>query len=255
MRAEGARCARPAGRGADASAGTRPGAPSTWQGVGKVAGLTGQIEAAAAGIGEGDLAQQKAASSSELAALRARQEQNRPAVERILEKQVASVLDELDFTTFGQVFPAGQFPVHREPELPDRLAARPDSGRARRVPRPRDAPERDRADREPGRGRAWTRARIVEGTGGFSSYPTMVLAYSVLELGRRHRRARVDAHLPGAAAARLELRQQPGDADDQRDGRVDGRRRGQPRWSWRSTTRNWCRRRRGPRRCPCGPTG
>ena len=77
--------------------------------------LTGQIEAAAAGVGQGDPVQRKTDLQRELDALRLRQEADRPAVERIIEEQVASTLDENGFTTAGQVFPPVSFQFTESP--------------------------------------------------------------------------------------------------------------------------------------------
>ncbi len=146
-------------------------------GVGRIAQLTGQIQGAAAGVG--DLPRQKADLEAELASLRARQEANRPAVERILEKQVATILDELGFTTFGQVFPPVSFQFT---ESPNYLIVSPrDVIRVQRGEYLDPAMPLSQIEQIEGQvAQQLDVSTIIEGTGGFSSYPTMVLQYSVL---------------------------------------------------------------------------
>ncbi|MGE5603633.1 MAG: hypothetical protein ACM30E_11315 [Nitrososphaerales archaeon] len=149
------------------------------RGVGQIADLTGKIEAAAAGVGEGDLAQKKADLERQLESLRARQAQNRPAVERIIEKQVASVLDELGFTTFGQVFPPVSFQFTESPNylvISPRQRIRVDRGEYLDPAMPLSQIEQIETEVANG----LDKSTIIEGTGGFSSYPTMVLEYPVL---------------------------------------------------------------------------
>lgn len=148
-------------------------------GVGQVNALSGEIEAAAAGVGEGDLAQKKADLERELEALRGRQAENRPAVERIIEKQVASVLDELAFTTFGQVFPPLSFQFTESPNyliLSPRERIRVERGKYLDPAMPLS--EIEQIENRVAAG--LDVSTIIEGTGGFSSYPTMVLEYPVL---------------------------------------------------------------------------
>ncbi len=149
------------------------------KGVGEVSDLANQVEAAAAGMGEGDLVQKKAGLEAQLQALRVRQEQNRPAVERIIEKQVASVLDELGFTTFGQVFPPVSFQFTESPNyliLSPRDQIKVDRGEYLDPAMPLSDIEKIENSVAAG----LDESTIVEGTGGFSSYPTMVLQYPVL---------------------------------------------------------------------------
>ncbi len=148
-------------------------------GVGRVADLTGQIEAAAAGVGEGDLARKTARLEQDLADLRTRQEANRPTVERILEKQVALILDELGFTTVGQVFPPVSFQFTESPNyliVSPRNVIRVARGEYLDPAMPLNEIEQI----EGAVARGLDVSTIIEGTGGFSSYPTMVLQYSVL---------------------------------------------------------------------------
>ena len=149
-------------------------------GVGRVTDLTGQIEAAAAGVGKGDLPQKKTDLERELAALRAEQEKNRPAVERIIEKQVASVLNDLGLTTAGQVFPPVSFQFTESPNyliISPRERIRVERGEYLDPAMPLSEIEKIENDVAAG----LDESTIIEGTGGFSSYPTMVLQYSVLD--------------------------------------------------------------------------
>lgn len=148
-------------------------------GIGHVNNLANQIEAAAAGIGEGDLAQKKADLERELETLRGQQAENRPAVERIIEKQVASVLDELAFTTFGQVFPPVSFQFTESPNyliLSPRDRIRVERGEYLDPAMPLS--EIEQIENQVAAG--LDLSTIIEGTGGFSSYPTMVVEYPVL---------------------------------------------------------------------------
>lgn len=148
-------------------------------GVGRVAELTDKIEAAAAGLGEGDLAQQKADLAAELADLRSRQEANRPTVEHILQEQVSLVLDDLGFTTFGQVFPPVSFQFTESPNyliISPRSRIRVQRGEYLDPAMPLSEMEQI----EDAVADGLDVSTIIEGTGGFSSYPTMVLQYAVL---------------------------------------------------------------------------
>ena len=147
--------------------------------VRRVNELAGAIEKAAAGIGEGDLAQKQVELQRELDQLRAIQEDRRPTVERILEQQVAGILRELGFTTAGAVFPPVRFQFTESPNL--------------MIVSPRDAIRMERSVHldptmplieiekiEEEVATKVDRSTLIEGTGGFSSYPTMVLQSSSL---------------------------------------------------------------------------
>jgi hypothetical protein len=130
-------------------------------------------------VGEGDLAAKQAALSGELEGLRAKMEGNRPAVERIIEKQVATVLEEYGFTTAGQVLPPVSFQFTESPNylvISPRERIRVERGIYLDPALPLREIERIEADVAGGLGKS----ALVEGTGGFSSYPTMVLQYQVL---------------------------------------------------------------------------
>ncbi len=79
--------------------------------------LSRALKDAAAGMGDGDLAQKQVELQTELDQLRAIQDERRPTVERILEHQVAGVLQELRFTTMGRVFPPVRFQFTESPNL------------------------------------------------------------------------------------------------------------------------------------------
>jgi hypothetical protein len=147
--------------------------------VGRVARLTRDIEAAASGVGEGDLAQKQASLSAELQTLRGEMEQVRPTVERILEKQVSATLEEYGFTTAGQVLPPVSFQFTESPNyliVSPRDRIRVERGIYLDPALPLEEIEKIEAEVAS----SLNRSAIVEGTGGFSSYPTMVLQYEVL---------------------------------------------------------------------------
>jgi hypothetical protein len=149
------------------------------QDVGQVARLSREIEAAAAGVGEGDLAKKERALSAELEQLRGEMEGNRPAVERILEKQVTSVLEEYGFTTAGQVLPPVSFQFTESPNylvISPRERIRVDRG----IYLDPALPLQEIEKIEAAVASELDKSALVEGTGGFSSYPTMVLQHEVL---------------------------------------------------------------------------
>lgn len=149
------------------------------KGVRHVHELTGAIEDAAAGMGEGDLAQKQAELQRELDQLRAIQQERRPAVERILEQQVAGILRELGFTTAGAVFPPVRFQFTESPNLMI-VSPRDAIWMERSVHLDPTMPliEIEKIEEEVASGT--DRSTLIEGTGGFSSYPTMVLQSSSL---------------------------------------------------------------------------
>jgi len=149
------------------------------KGVRHVNELSGAIEDAAAGMGEGNLAQKQVELQRELDQLRTIQEERRPTVERVLEQQVAGVLRKLGFTTAGMVFPPVRFQFTESPNL--------------MIVSPRDAirmeesvhldptmPVNEIEKIEQEVATKTDRSTLIEGTGGFSSYPTMVLQSSSL---------------------------------------------------------------------------
>ena len=110
----------------------------------------------------------------QLDALRTEQTRRRPAVERILESQVAAILEDETLTTAGLVWPPVSF---KFAESPNYLVVSPrnriavDKGLYLDPTLPVSKMEQiekqveDRLDV----------SAVVEGTGGFSSYPTMVI--------------------------------------------------------------------------------
>ena len=111
---------------------------------------------------------------AQLDALRTEQTRRRPAVERILESQVAAILEDEALTTAGLVWPPVSF---KFAESPNYLVVSPrnriavDKGLYLDPTLPVSKMEQiekqveDRLDL----------SALVEGTGGFSSYPTMVI--------------------------------------------------------------------------------
>ncbi len=148
-------------------------------GVRRINELARAIENAAAGMGEGDLAQRQVDLQRELDQLRTIQEERRPAVERILEQQVSGILRELSFTTAGTVFPPVRFQFTESPNLlivSPRDAIRMEESVHLDPTMPVD--EIEKIEQEVAT--KTDRSTLIEGTGGFSSYPTMVLQSSSL---------------------------------------------------------------------------
>ena len=144
--------------------------------VGRVDDLAGQIERIYADPQQADPAAAAAALQVELSARRASQEERRPAVERILEQQAAAILTEAGLTTRGVFFPPVRFQFTESPFY--------------LIVSPRDRiavahgiyldPALALARIEAIEGQIESRldvAALIEGTGGFSSYPTMIIAY------------------------------------------------------------------------------
>ncbi|MCX6033118.1 MAG: hypothetical protein NT169_28015 [Chloroflexi bacterium] len=144
--------------------------------VGRVDDLAAKIERIYADPQQADPASAAASLQAELDALRAEQERRRPAVERILERQAATVLEEAGLTTRGVFFPPVRFQFT---ESPFYLIV---------SPRTRIAVEHGiyldptlaLAQIEGIENRTAERlgmSALIEGTGGFSSYPTMIIEY------------------------------------------------------------------------------
>lgn len=142
--------------------------------------LNGEIERTYARLGD-SAAQEVAPLEAELEALRAERAAERPAVERILEQQVGEVLEAEGLDTAGHVFPPVRFQFTESPNLLI-LSPRTRIAFARSVHlNPAMSVEQmERIESELETLLA-NQSALVEGTGGFSSYPTMVLEYSVLE--------------------------------------------------------------------------
>jgi hypothetical protein len=165
---------------------TRPGATLTadeqhdlvvayFDALGRIDKLTGDIERLYADPKGADPVTLAAPLQAELNDLRAAQAERRPAVERIIEGQVAAVLAEAGLTTGGQVWPPVRFAFT---ESPDYLIVSPRD----RITVKKGVyldPGISVADMERIEGqvaRDLNVSALVDGTGGFSSYPTMVVA-------------------------------------------------------------------------------
>ena len=142
--------------------------------------LSAKIEHIYADPSQTDPAAAAAPLQAELDALRTTQAGRRPAVERIIEGQVATVLAEAGLTTAGSVWPPVRFAFT---ESPDYLIVSPRDHIAVKEGVYLD-PGISVGDME----RIETQvaqeldvSALVDGTGGFSSYPTMVVAYPDLE--------------------------------------------------------------------------
>ena len=166
---------------------TRPGADLTadeqhdlvvayFDALGRIDQLAGDIEHIYADPKTADPVTLAAPLQAELNDLRAAQAERRPAVEGIIEGQVAAVLEEAGLTTVGQVWPPVRFAFT---ESPDYLIISPRD----RITVKKGVyldPGISVADMEGIEGQVahdLNVSALVDGTGGFSSYPTMVVAY------------------------------------------------------------------------------
>ncbi len=121
-----------------------------------------------------------AALQAELDALRAAQADRRPAVERILEQQVGAALAEAGLATAGHIWPPVRFQFSESPNyliISPRHRIAVERGVYLDPVLPVNEMERIEADIQ----QRLDYSALVEGTGGFSSYPTMVLETSSLE--------------------------------------------------------------------------
>ena len=151
-----------------------------FEAVGKIGHLNRQIERIYADPKETDPTIAAAPLQAELDSLRDQQARRRPAVERILERQIAAVLNEEGLTTGGHVWPAVRFQFTESPLY---LIVSP---RDRIVVEEGIYLEPDLALAQTERIETAIATQLdvsalVEGTGGFSSYPTMVIEYPVME--------------------------------------------------------------------------
>jgi hypothetical protein len=141
--------------------------------------LAGQIERIHADPHEPNPASAAAPLQSQLDALRRQQEARRPAVERILEDQVSAALADEGLTTAGHVFPPVIFQFT---ESPDILIISPRTHivmeKSVYVTPGQPVTTKERIE-----GQVASRlgvSTLVDGTGGFSAYPTMVVQYADL---------------------------------------------------------------------------
>lgn len=149
-------------------------------GVGQMDRLQREIERIYADPATTDSQAEAAPLLAELTALRASQKDRRPAAEWILERQVAAVLADEGLTTLGKVWPPVRFQFTESPNYlivspRDRILVE------RGVYLDPTLPVADMERIEAAVQADLDRSALVDGTGGFSSYPTMVLAYANLE--------------------------------------------------------------------------
>jgi hypothetical protein len=117
---------------------------------------------------------------AELEELRSRQANRRPVVERILEQQVSSIQEEAQLTTGKRVWPPVRFQFTESP-LYFIISPRNRIAIAEGV---HLDPKLDLSEMEQIESQAQEvldMSALVEDTGGFSSYPTMVIGYPSLE--------------------------------------------------------------------------
>lgn len=144
--------------------------------IGRIGRLNRQIERIYADPQERDPRAAAASIQVELDELRALQQQRRPAVERILEQQTAEVLAAAGLTVGGVVWPPVRFRFSESP--------------AYLIVSPRDRilvqkgvfvdPELSVAQMEQIEEEVQSQldvSALIEGTGGFSAYPTMIIEY------------------------------------------------------------------------------
>ncbi len=127
-----------------------------------------------------DPVQAAAPQQAELDALRGLQAERRPAVERILEQQVGTVLTEMGLATAGHVWPPVRFQLAESPNyliISERQRIGVTQGIYLDPTLPVSEMERIEAQAQA----SLDVSALVEGTGGFSSYPTMVLEYAALD--------------------------------------------------------------------------
>jgi hypothetical protein len=164
---------------------TRPGSHLTTQeqhdwvvtyfdAIGRIEELNAKIEHIFADPKQTNPAATAASLQAELNELRSEQAQRRPAVERILEGQIAATLEEAGLTTAGRVWPPVRFHFT---ESPDYLIVSPRDRitveRGVYLDPALSTPEMERIEGQVQK--ELDVSALVDGTGGFSSYPTMVV--------------------------------------------------------------------------------
>jgi hypothetical protein len=142
--------------------------------------LTNQIEQIHADPKQTDPTAAAAPLQAELNALRARQADQRPAVERILEAQTAAVLRDAQLAASGRVLPPVLFQFTESPLFlivspRDRITVKESA----HLDPSLDISEMEHIESQVEE--KLNMSVLVEGTGGFSSYPTMVVEYPSLE--------------------------------------------------------------------------
>lgn len=148
--------------------------------VGRIGELNAQIERIYADPQGADPAAAAAAQQAELTALRATQAERRPAVEAILQSQIAGVLEAAGLTTAGRVWPPVRFQFTESPSYlilspRDRIVV--EKGVYLDPALSTEEMEQIEAAVQAG----LDVSALVDGTGGFSSYPTMILEYPALD--------------------------------------------------------------------------
>ena len=148
--------------------------------VARVGNLTNEIEEIYADPMQTNPSAAAASLQAELDTLRARQADRRPAVERTLEQQTAAVLQDAELTTGGRVWPPVRFQFTESPlylivSRRDRIAI----AEGAHLDPALNLPEMERIESQVQE--SLDVSALVEGTGGFSSYPTMVIEYPWLE--------------------------------------------------------------------------
>jgi hypothetical protein len=148
--------------------------------VERIGDLINQIERIYADPEQKQPARAAAALQTDLDALRARQVGQRATVERSLEQQTTSVLEDAHLTTGGLIWPPVRFQFTESPLY---LIVSPRN----RIVTTEGVyldPATSLADMERMESQVQEQldvSALVEGTGGFSSYPTMVIEYPSLE--------------------------------------------------------------------------
>ncbi|MBC7225338.1 MAG: hypothetical protein H5T59_13875, partial [Anaerolineae bacterium] len=146
-----------------------------WEGVRRAKRLRGALERLYAEHGqEGPPEGQVQALRAEMARLEAQQAQERPLVEAILARQVASVLKDLGLTTLGQVWPPVAFRLTASPlhlTISPREVIRVKSARDLRP----DIPLEVQVALEEQIDGTLGVSSLIEATGGYGAYPSMIL--------------------------------------------------------------------------------
>jgi hypothetical protein len=148
--------------------------------IGRVNELNSQIERIFADPDVSDPTAAAQPLQEELTALRTKQEERRPAVEWIIERQVRAVLEDAGLTVLGGVLPPVLFQFTESPNyliISPRERIMVESG----VYLDPALPVSDMERIEGQLSAELNKSTLVDGTGGFSSYPTMVLAHPSLD--------------------------------------------------------------------------
>lgn len=148
--------------------------------AGRIGDLAGQIEAIYAGAGKDETKTEALRLQAELDGLRARQATERPAVEEILQAQVGQVLAENGLVSGRLIFPPVLFHFSESPDVLI-LSPRNRIVLERSVYLQPGAPVGEKEQIEGQVEQGLGASALVDGTGGFSTYPTMVVEVADLE--------------------------------------------------------------------------